>query len=96
MNDLDTLNGALAVTSLVYEASESAVVTSKLEVLAKAQPDVDDWLSNHCEIVRDVTEKLERPLSELVAIHAIKLRAFLAGDKKKTTRVSSAKTRQAM
>jgi hypothetical protein len=96
VNDLGELNAALEVVTPVYEASESAVVTSRLEVLEKAQSNADEWLTSHCEKVRNVTEHLERPLSELVSIHNIKLQHFVNKDNKKMPRVSSAKTRQAV
>ena len=94
VNDLDKLNGALAVASLVYEASESAVVTSKQEVLETSQENVGEWLTNHNEQVRQVTHRLERPLAELVAIHNIKLQHFL--NKKAAPRVSSKASKKAV
>ena len=92
VNDLGKLDVALKSVLPVYETSESAVVTSKLEVLERAQPQTDEWLTAHAENVRVVTRQLERPLSELVAIHNIKLQYFLDKEKKKAPRVSSAKT----
>ena len=87
VNDLEKLNAALEIVTPVYDTSESAVVTSKQEVLETSQENVDEWLTNHNEQVRQVTHRLERPLGELVAIHNIKLQHFL--NKKAAPRVSS-------